>query len=249
MRPGIKPIGRGCETMEIKEVTSDAAKYPASDWMKVILLGFLSLISLIGVVTELNLFTVLCLILLPLPIGYSFRIIKASFDGFDELPEFNNWKSMYLDGLKVIVTLIIYAIPVIAVFLFFNPDLIFHLDMVNFTLLYLGSSILNSTTQIIIFILIGFIEYIGIANMALYDGEISAAFRFREIIRRISSIGYKKYLLSYIIVWVLAILSALVSYITLLILIGIVIIPLLIAPYFMILTARFLALVFASSES
>lgn len=224
-------------------------KYPSNDWMKVILLGFLSLISLIGVFTELSLFMVLCLIVLPLPFGYLFRIIKTSFSGFDELPEFNNWKSMYFDGLKVILTLIIYAIPVILDFLFFNFEQVFSLDMVNFSLLSLGSFILGSITQIIIFILIGFIEYIGIANMALYEGEISAAFRFREIIKRISLIGLRKYLLSYIIIWILAVITALISILALKVLIGIVIISLLIAPYFVILNVRFLALVFASSES
>ncbi len=217
--------------------------------MKVILLGFLSLISLIGILTEFNLFTFFFLIILPLPFGYLFRIIKISFKGFDELPEFNNWKYMYLDGVKVILTLIIYAIPVVIIFLFSNPYQIFSLDMANFSLLSLGPFLLGSIIQIIIFILIGFIEFIGITNMALYDGEISAAFRFREIIKRISMIGFKKYLLTYIIIWIIVIITALISLLALLILIGIIIIPLLIAPYFMILNTRLLSLIFASSES
>ncbi len=235
--------------MEIREIILDAAKYPSSDWMKVILLGFLSLISLIGVFSQGNLFALSSLILLPLPLGYLFRIIKTSFGGFDELPEFNNWKSMYFDGAKVLIILIIYALPVIAVFLIFNFDQLFYLNMANVSLIYLGSSILGSVTQIIVFILIGFIEYIGIANMALYGGEIGAAFRFREITQRISLIGFRKYLLSYAVIWIIGILTASISLLTYLIVIGIVIIPLLIAPYFVILNARFCALIFASSES
>jgi len=47
--------------------------------MKVILLGFLTLISLVGLITEINIFTILWLVLLPLPLGYLFKIIKTSF--------------------------------------------------------------------------------------------------------------------------------------------------------------------------
>jgi hypothetical protein len=222
-------------------------KYPADDWMKVILLGFLTLIAFIGVLTEINLFTLLFLLMLPLPSGYLFKIIKSSFKGYDELPDFDNWRSMYLDGFKVILVLIIYALPVLAVFLWFNYE-IFYSSIPSFSLYTLWSWILGSNIQIIIFLLIGLVEYVGIANMALYDGEISAAFRFREIFARISMIGVRKYLLSYAIIWILAVLTALISLFAQSILIGIVIIPLLIVPFFAILNARFCALVFASSE-
>lgn len=235
--------------MDVRTILIDAVKYPSEDWMKVILLGFLSLISLIGVLTELNVFTLLCLILLPLPLGYLFKIIKSSFKGLDELPDFDNWRSMYLDGVRVILTVIIYVIPVVAVFLFFNFELLFSLNISSFSIFALWPWILGSTIQIIIFILIGLVEYVGIANMALYEGEIGAAFRFREIFKRISMIGWKKYLISYAIIWILGIIAALFSIISILVLVGILIIPLLIVPYFMTLNARFLALVFASSES
>lgn len=242
-------MGTGLDTMDLKTILLDAVKYPGEDWMKVILLGFLSLISFIGILTQLNLFTLLCLIVLPLPVGYLFKIIKSSFKGSDKLPGFDEWISMYLDGLKVILTLIIYAIPVFVVFLIFNPTQIFYLDMANFSLLYLGSSILGSVTQLAIFILIGFVEYIGIANMALYDGEIRAAFRFREIIKRISMIGFRMYVVSYITILVLGGIVALISSAAAMVVVGMVIIPLLIAPYYMILNVRFCALIFASSEA
>lgn len=217
--------------------------------MKVIILGFLTLLSFVGILTEINLFTLLFLIILPLPLGYLFKIIKSSFKGSDNLPDFNHWRSMYTDGLRLILVLLIYAIPLVTAFLFFNYEVIFNLSIPGFSLYLLWSWLLGSTTQIIILLLIGLVEYIGIANMALYDGKISAAFRFREIIHRISMIGWKEYLIYYAIIWILGILTALISLLALTIMVGFVIIPLLIAPYFVILNARFLALVFASSES
>lgn len=216
--------------------------------MKVILLGFLSLFAMIGVLNSVNFFSIF-LIILPLPLGYLLKIIKTSFKGSDELPDFDNWKSMYLNGIKLILTVIIYFLPIIILVLILNPSQIFSLFNTNFSLYNLWSMFLGSIGQIIIFIVIGVMEYVGIANMALYDGEISAAFRFREIINRIAMIGWKKYLISYLIIWILGFLTFIISILMLFILIGIIIIPLLIIPYFMTLNARFLALIFASSES
>lgn len=216
--------------------------------MKVILLGFLSLFAMIGVLNSVNFFSIF-LIILPLPLGYLLKIIKTSFKGSDELPDFDNWKSMYLNGIKLILTVIIYFLPIIILVLILNPSQIFSLFNTNFSLYNLWSMFLGSIGQIIIFIVIGVMEYVGIANMALYDGEISAAFRFREIIDRIAMIGWKKYLISYLIIWILGFLTFIISILMLFILIGLIIIPLLIIPYFMTLNARFLALIFASSES
>jgi hypothetical protein len=237
-----------CGTIEIRDVVLDAVKYPAEDWMKVIILGFLTLLSFIGILTEINIFTLLFLTILPLPLGYLFKIIKSSFKGSDDLPDFNNWRSMYTDGLRLILVLLIYSIPLVAVFLFFNYTVLFNLNIPGFSLYLLWSWLLGSFIQVIIFLLIGLVEYIAIANMALYEGEIRAAFRFREIIQRISMIGWKEYLIYYALIWILGILTALISLLSLSIMIGFVIIPLLIAPYFVILNTRFLALVFASSE-
>lgn len=234
--------------MELRSILTDAVKYPGEDWMKVILLGFLSLISFIGIIPGTNLFSIIFLVLLPLPLGYLFKVIKFSFQGFDVLPNFNNLKSMYIDGVKLTLTLIIYGLPLVVAFLISNFQVIFYLEITNFSILYLVSLILESWTQLGILILIGFIEYIGVANMALYDGKISAAFRFREIIRRISMIGFRNYLFSYVIILVLGGIVFSISLFGLSNLIGIMVIPLLVAPYFLLLNARFLALIFASSE-
>ena len=45
--------------------------------------------------------------------GYIFRIIKATLAGIDELPDFDEIGEMFVDGIKVFVVAIIYAIPVV----------------------------------------------------------------------------------------------------------------------------------------
>lgn len=231
----------------VKTMLSDAVKYPGTDWMKIILLGFLSIISIMGLLTQLNLFTLLCLILIPLPLGYLLRIIKTTFQGLDELPNFDNWKNMYGDGLKVIITLFIYSLPVLVIFIVLNQGFLFSQILTNYSLLTLQPLIFGSSFQLIVFIIIGLFEFVGLANMALYDG-FTAAFSFREIVRRISMLGWGKYLVCYLTIWLIIILTVLISILTTMALIGIILVPLLIVPYFMALNTRFLALVFAASE-
>ncbi|MCE5215247.1 MAG: DUF4013 domain-containing protein [Methanobacterium sp.] len=217
--------------------------------MKVIILGFLSLLSLIGVLTELNIFTIPFLIMVPLPLGYLFRIIKKSFEGSDSLPDFDNWKKMYVDGLRVIVIILIYAIPLLLVTLLINPTVFFSINFSAFTVVMFLDLFMKSLIQILLFIIIGLLEFVAIANMVLYDGEILAAFKFRELLKRISMMGWIQYLTAYVLIWVIGFLIILVSLLSLTVLIGILIIPLLIGPYFIILSMRLLALIFASSES
>lgn len=46
--------------------------------------------------------------------GYMLRIMKYSFEGSKELPPFNEWLNMFVDGLKVIIVNVIYTfIPAI----------------------------------------------------------------------------------------------------------------------------------------
>ena len=142
-------------TIEIREIVLDAVKYPAEDWMKVIILGFLTLLSFIGILTEINIFTLLFLILLPLPLGYLFKIIKSSFKGFDKLLTLiteiyvHRWSQANFSPL-------IYAIPIVAVFVL---QLWCYSTLTFQVFLYLLFSwLLGSTLQIILFLLIGLLN-------------------------------------------------------------------------------------------
>jgi hypothetical protein len=145
------------------------------------------------------------------------------------------------------MVIIIYAIPVIIIALISNINQLPTISAIS--ALYLWGIVTGSNLQIILFFIIGFIELIGIANMALYDGEFKAAFNFSEIRQRISMINWKRYLAYYIIIWIIGVITVFISTVTLTLLVGIFIVPLIIVPYFLVLSTRFLALIFASSES
>lgn len=49
-------------------------------------------------------------------------------------------------------------------------------------------------------IIVGLIEIVAILNLAYYDGDLGAAFRFSEILNYISTIGWGKYIITYIVI-------------------------------------------------
>ena len=156
--------------MDISEIVSDAVRYPSSDWKKVIILGIFFILSIIII----GIFFVA---------GYFLRIIKSTLAGYDEIPEFDEFGDMFIDGLKVAVVGIVYMIiPIIVIFI----GILGSLSTITATgtltnpmaLLGLG---LISIIGLILALIFGLIAYIAIANMALYD-EIGAAFNFSEIL-------------------------------------------------------------------
>ena len=88
----------------IGEIISNAVTYPSSDWKKVIILGIFFNFKLH------NCRNILCIRILS-------EIIKSTIAGIDELPDFDDWGDMFIDGLKVLVVYIVYLlIPGIVIF-------------------------------------------------------------------------------------------------------------------------------------
>lgn len=225
--------------MEIGEIISDSVKYPSSNWKKVLILGVFFILSAI-------------IIGIPFVLGYFLRVIKSTIAGYDELPDFDEWGDMFVDGLKVLVVFIVYfIIPFIVIFAgafasiaaistagsMADPMALFGL---------LGGTVIIGVILAFIF---GLLAYIAIANMALYN-EIGAAFKFSEILERISMIGWGKYIIWYIVIWLLGLVFGFVGNLlgTIIPFIGFIIAALVIYPYYYMFFGRALALIFASSE-
>ena len=210
--------------MDIGDIISDSIKYPSSSWGKVLILGIITIASILIVPVFLL-------------IGYVFRIIKATLAGIDELPEFDEIGSMFVDGLKVFVVGIIYAIPVWIISAIVG--------------LLMGSNsvavILGYIVFFIIALIIGLVEIMAIANMAYNDGDLGAAFRFSEILDIIATIGWGKYIVTYIVIVILATIGILIGALTMIILIGFILLPLIIFPYLVMFEARGIALLFAEA--
>ncbi|MGB4362572.1 MAG: DUF4013 domain-containing protein [Methanothermobacter tenebrarum] len=162
--------------MKVGEIVGEALDYPGTNLKKVVTLGALILISIL-------------IIPIFLVAGYWLRVLKATIAGFDELPDFDEWGEMFIDGLKVFVVGIVYMI--IPLILYFGG-------------IYLAGSnpiagIIVLIIGVILAIILGLIEQIAIAHMAFND-RLGAAFQIGEILNVISEITWIKY-----IIWIIGV--------------------------------------------
>ena len=161
----------------ILDIYKDAFEYAAQDISTLIKLGVLSFFGFL-------------IIPIFLVLGYQYRIIDIGIngmvDGEDKLPEFNEFTSMFIDGIKVFLVQIIYIIIPIIIFLIFAT--------------------LSQVTNIQVFDLIGLIigvigliiavlySFMAIPNMIKNDGSFSAAFDFERINEVIKMVGILRYI-------------------------------------------------------
>jgi hypothetical protein len=157
---------------------------------------------------------------------------------------------MIVDGLNVfIVTLVYFLIPIVVIIIggwtsIASVSITGMADPTIFIALLGGISLIG----VVLAIVFGLMAIIAIANMALYDSELGAAFRFGEILEQIAMIGWGKYLVWYIVMIVIGVIGGVVtSFLSQIPLIGMIIAILLIYPYLYIFYARSLALIFKST--
>ncbi|WP_052296844.1 DUF4013 domain-containing protein [Methanobacterium paludis] len=205
--------------MNITKLVKDSLRYPFSDWKKILILGVLIVImdmsnlkvymALVGTNVAVNwLLNIIGFLSGLFVIGYLFRIIKSSLDGVVDLPKFNSWVEMFLNGIKVIILRVVYLIPAILIILVFTIfamgsfSLILEkiLELIWSNPLFLGDQgIGNNIVTLYILIIIPILA-VAIANMAHNNGELHAAFRFHEIIDEIVNIGWGNLLVWYIVI-------------------------------------------------
>lgn len=187
------------------EMFKDALKYPFSSWKSFIILGIFIVFNTLNYTFQF--FDVNMLLLTGLSTfglifalfvyGYGIRILKSSLAGFDELPEFNSWLEMFIDGIKAIVVGVGYTIPLILI-------LVGGSLLLGFAAGHIGTNVIMVYLWvffIIIFLYLIFvfpIYLMALANMAFYDNW-DAAFDFSEVFSKISSIGWRKFFTWYVI--------------------------------------------------
>ncbi|ADZ08585.1 hypothetical protein Metbo_0333 [Methanobacterium lacus] len=222
--------------MDVGDIISDSIKYPSSSWGKVLILGIITIASILIV----PFFLVL---------GYMFRIIKATLAGIDELPEFDEIGDMFVDGLKVFVVGFVYAIPVwiLSAIVGLVTGGNSAAAVTSLGTGYALAFILGNIVFFIIAVIIGLIELMAIANMAYNDGDLGTAFRFSEILDIIATIGWGKYIITYIVIVILAAIGVMIGVFTMFIIIGIILLPLIILPYLIMFEARGIGLLFSEA--
>ena len=100
-------------------------------------------------------------------------------NGQDSVPEFNNWFSMFCDGVKVIVLKIIYSII---------PFILLISSYYTFTLKMYSISLLLAIIGFIIALFCILLFYIALPTLAV-SGKLSEGFKFKNLFERMKSIS------------------------------------------------------------
>lgn len=193
--------------MNIGDIIKNSLSYPLSNTKNFIVLGLLILLAeLYSVLLSLGvrnsivtLLIVLTIIMTILRGGYNLRVLGSSIAGSDVLPDFENWKGMFVDGIKLIIVSIIYMIPLIAILVLggFVMGIIIALSGASGsfgrTMIMFIIAIVGLYTIIIYPVLL-----MGYANMANNENNLNKAFKFGEIRAKISGLGLGSYVKWYI---------------------------------------------------
>ncbi len=176
-------------------------------------------------------------IIFPLIMGYSLRIMK----GTNPAPEPDNYLGMFIDGIKVLIIEFVYLlIPIIiGAIIFiggFGGGALLSDGSESSSLLVLVASFgLAFVVFIILALIVSFISTIGVVSFAR-TGKMGDAFAFSKIFEIIGKIGWLKYILAIIFIWI--VLSVICSVINMIPVISILIMVI-VSPYLSILAARF----------
>ena len=179
--------------MNIQEIIKNAVWYPFSGIKSILILGIIIFTGFFVGFTSV------------FSNGYFLRIIQSSLDGESNPPKFNNWVSMFLDGLKVyVVTVGYFILPLILIILmlggiFILFQYIFPNSSAGFIqdLVY-GSFIIVGIVAILYVIVIIPIFLMALVRM-VHIGELNAAFEVSEILDKIRSLGWKNFIKWYLV--------------------------------------------------
>jgi hypothetical protein len=280
--------------MELDQIFTDSFGYAKSSWTKVAMLGAIILITfilvalgaivagwignlIVGIVIGIVL-VLICIAAALLYYGYVYRVIKATLAGIDELPNFDDFVGMIVDGLKVLVVSIIYGIIagiILAIIWGIVLGIMFVTGLIagGAASAATGLSSISDPTAIIgvmagmfavygiIFILyfIAMLATIIVAYLFLIlvpmgianmaqQGSLGAAFSFSDIKERLNKIRWVKALLWVVGLNFIVSIIFLISYVLCFILIGLILVPLLIVPFVSIFTFRSTALLYLEGE-
>ena len=187
-------------------------------------------------------------IIFPLFMGYTMRIYRDT----NPAPELNEWGSMFIDGIKLFVVEIIFALPIIfldfvllgtasvafistmktsATGLYIDPTAMYGLLLG----IFFGSLII-----VIVAVIIGLITATAFVRFAR-TGSFSEAFNFSEIFSHIGKIGWMTYIVALlmlvIMVGIVTVVSVVIPYIGFLVF-------LVLLPFIGVFTARYLSLLY-----
>jgi hypothetical protein len=225
--------------MEIGTILGDAYAYTkealVGKWMR-------WLILLIGT------------IIFPILLGYVLRVYRG--DGAP--PDPDDWVAVFIDGIKLFVVQLVYAIPVIIVSILVNLAIFLPLNVMSgsdgtmnggLAAAAIGAALILALIQIVLSIAISLISMMASVRFARTD-SFGEAFNISAILGHIGRIGWGFYILALIVLYVVLFLFIVVMVIVGVLTFGLGFLLLLaLSPAFSIFTARYVALIYDSASA
>ncbi|WP_305954485.1 DUF4013 domain-containing protein [Methanoculleus chikugoensis] len=182
-------------------------------------------------------------IIFPLIMGYMVRI----YSGVKPAPEPGNWVGMFIDGLKLLIIGIIYAIPLFIIMAIFMVPAFMAANGGD-PMLALGSMGLGLLLVLVVGILISLISAIGIIRFAKKD-SMGQAFAFGAILEHIGKIGWGSYIIAIIVLIVAGFVFGIIAGILGMIPVLGWLIMLFLYPVWYIFAARYMTLIYESAQA
>jgi len=134
-------------------------------------------------------------------VGYAARVLRES-PGSDSPPKLEKYGELFVDGAKIFFASLVYMIiPLILIAAGFG-GVIASTDMTRGALLMGGVGLVLTLIGIILVFVSLILLAAGIARM-IKTGKFSKAFAFSEILGVIRKIGWGKYIVWIILVWII----------------------------------------------
>ena len=173
---------------------------------------------------------IIATILLGLPLmGYAMKVLR----GEKPAPEVEDWGTLFIDGIKYIIVTLIYAIPLLIVWVIVigaSAASIMSGDTTAMMAAF-GAVALGFIIMCILGIIITVFEVIGVVRFAR-TGSIGEAFNFSAILATIGKLGWVDYIIALVILVVVAVIFSIIAAIIQIIpILGIIIYFCLIAPW------------------
>jgi len=173
---------------------------------------------------------VIATILLGLPLmGYAMKVLR----GEKPAPEVDDWGTLFIDGIKYLIVTLIYAIPLILVWIVVIGASAASIMSGNYNAMMaaFGAIMLGLVVMLILGVIIAIFEVIGAVRFAR-TGSIGEAFNFNAILATIGKLGWVPYIISLVVLIVVAIVyGIIVSIIQMIPILGMIIYICLIAPW------------------
>jgi hypothetical protein len=169
-------------------------------------------------------------ILLGLPLlGYSMKVLR----GEKPAPEVTDWGTLFIDGIKYLIVALIYAIPLIIIWILVMGAAWLSMMSGNYMTMVaaVGTAIIGLLIMLILGIIIAVFEVIGVVRFAR-TGNIGEAFNFGAILATIGKIGWIPYIIALVVLIIVAVIfGIIVTIIQIIPILGFIIYFCLIAPW------------------